>query len=180
MRFDTIFRPVAGIETAPMGRRATQWWVDQAITEVTDVEFASSSMRDFVSKSKDAYKEGRIQRIPPTVQIMQDLLEQYSTLDLPMSSAMFGVIGTMASNARDTKLVTWSLVIETLRNDNKPVTLMQMRSLFKPSCAITEKGIEDLYERQIIERDPITRSTSWLDKPEAWTLEGLAAFNEAT
>lgn len=173
---DTIFQISDDIQTKPMGPKETQWWLDQALNEVTEPDKYEQSIGGFMEFIRKATEDGFVSKCPPTVHLMNDLLERMAPEDMKFSVPTLAVVCSRGTKPAEITLLAWSLVIETLRH-GRAVTLRDLRHGFSPKRCISDQGLAKLWELQKIPRDPITRSDSWLDKAEAWTLEGLAKKN---
>lgn len=162
-----------GIKKNPLGVRETQFWVENTIAELQDEGFCATASR-FNEVALDYEKNGR--RAPPMAQLIGECLTRYAPEDMVFSMPMMTFITALCDRPALVTMYAWSLVIETLRAE-RTIYLRDFRFTFGPNGVPDETSYKALWEAQKIARDPISRSDNWLERGDAWTLEGLARKN---
>lgn len=157
-----------------MSDKLTQAWVEQTLHEINDLESVCGNYETFQRACESYEKEGK--PTPDRARQFNDLLGRYAPEDMEFSFPFVTVLTMSADRSALIHMHAWSLVIETLRA-GRVITMRDCRHAWGPLGIPTEEELTALWKAQKVERDPVTRSDNWLDRAEAWTLEGLARKN---
>lgn len=163
----------SSIPQVPMDFQNTQRWVEQNLIELacmnpTDVGGNAEKFQAAI----DAFeKTGK--KTPPLAALFHEYLTRYAPDDMNFSFPTITMVMLFADRPATVQMYAWSLVIETLKQGHV-ITLRDIRNTFGPLGIPSEEALSTLWKEQKIPRDPVSRSDNWLDRAEAWTLEGLA------
>lgn len=147
-------------------------WIEQSLHEINDLDSCCAGTDTFMA-AVESYEKEKGRSAPAQAFAFHEFIDRYGPEGMRFSLPLVTMLMTTADRPGITQMHAWSLVLETERF-GRIVTLRDFRHTWGPNGIPTNEALSEVWKAQKVARDPVTRSDNWLDRAEAWSLQGLA------